>query len=169
MVSRRRGNSDFRLPLSYMKEVSELKLKWKRREGGGGRTQRYFLDFVVDGQSLSAMIGDHISCLGWFDPDENAKAARRLVLEEPADLPDNRRTLYVCPECGDIGCGAVSVVVERVGNQIIWRDFGYENDYEAVVHRDGFEEVGPLTFDRAEYERVIKQALDFGAITNACS
>jgi hypothetical protein len=143
-----------------MKEVSALRLEWKRRAGGGGRTQRDFLDFVVNGQSLSAVVGDQISCLGWFVPDENAKAARRLLLEEPADLPDNRRTLYVCPECGDIGCGAVSLVVERVGNKIIWRDFGYENNYEAVVRAEGFKDVGPFAFNRSEYEKVIKQAVD---------
>lgn len=147
-----------------MKEVSALRLEWKRRAGGGGRTQRDYLDFVVDDQSLSSVVGDQISCLGWLAPDENAKAARRLLLEEPADLPDNRRALYLCPECGDIDCGAVTLVVERDGGKIIWRDFGYENNYEGVVHPEGFEEVGPFAFDRGEYERVIKQAVEPSAI-----
>ncbi len=147
-----------------MKEVSALKLEWKRREGGLGRTQRDYLDFVVDGQPLSSMISDCVSCLGWFNPEDNATAARRLILEEPADLPDNRRTLYVCPECADVGCGAISLVVEQVGDQIIWRDFGYENNYERVVQTEGFETGGPIVFDRGEYERVIKQALDPNAI-----
>ena len=145
-----------------MKE-SSLRLEWKRRAGGGGRTQRDFLDFIVDGQSLSVVVGDQISCLGWFVPDENAKAVRRLVLEEPADLPDNRRSLYVCPECGDVGCGVVSLVIERVDKTIIWRDFGYENNYEGGVRVAGFEEVGPFAFNAYEYEKVIKQAIDLNA------
>ena len=143
-----------------MSEVSTLGIEWKRRAGGEGRTQRDFLDFVVDGQSLSVMVGDQISCLGWFVPDENTKAARRLLLEEPADLPDTRRSLYVCPECGDLGCGAVSLVVEPLGDKIIWRDFGYENNYEAEVRAEGFEDLGPFVFNRSEYEKVIKQALN---------
>lgn len=142
-----------------MNEVSMLRLEWKRREGGGGRTQRDFLDFIVDGQPLSELVGDQVSCLGWFEPEENAKAVRRLLLKEPADLPNNRRTLYVCPECGDIGCGAVSLVVERDEGSIIWRDFGYENGYEGIIHAEGFEEVGPFTFDRVGYEEAIRQAL----------
>ena len=146
-----------------MKE-SSLRLEWKRRAGGGGRTQRDFLDFIVDGQSLSVVVGDQISCLGWFVPDENAKAVHRLVLEEPADLPDNRRSLYVCPECGDVGCGVVSLVIERVDKKIIWRDFGYENNYEGGVRVAGFEEVGPFAFNAYEYEKVIKQAIDLSAI-----
>ncbi len=143
-----------------MSEVSILGVEWKRRAGGVGRTQRDFLDFVVDGQSLSALVGDQISCLGWFVPDENTKAVRRLLLEEPADLPDNRRSLYVCPECGDLGCGAISLVVEPLGDKIIWRDFGYENNYEAKVRAEGFEDLGPFIFNRSEYEKVIKQALN---------
>lgn len=142
-----------------MEKVSELRLEWKRREGGGGRTQRDFLDFIVDGQPLSELVGDQVSCLGWLAPEGNAKAARRLLLEEPADLPNDRRTLYVCPECGDIGCGAVSLVVERAGDRIIWRDFGYENNYEGIVHAESFVGVGPFTFDRAPYKRAIRQAL----------
>ena len=142
-----------------MEKMSELRLEWKRRVGGGGRTQRDFLDFIVDGQPLSELVGDQVSCLGWFVPEENTKAVRRLLLKEPADLPDNRRTLYVCPECGDIGCGAVSLVVERAGDKIIWRGFGYENGYDGVIHAEGFEGLGPFTFDRAVYARAIRQAL----------
>ena len=142
-----------------MEKMSELRLEWKRRVGGGGRTQRDFLDFIVDGQPLSELVGDQVSCLGWFVPEENTKAARRLLLKEPADLPNNRRTLYVCPECGDIGCGAVSLVIERAGDKIIWRDFGYENGYDGVIRAEGFEGIGPFTFDRAVYARAIRQAL----------
>ena len=143
-----------------MTEVSDLKLEWKRREGGGGRPQRDFLDFVVDGQPLSELVGDYISCLGWVDAEENTKAARRLLLKEPADLPNDRRTLYICPECGDIGCGALSVVVERVGNKIIWRDFGFENNYENIIQRTGFEGIGPFTFDDRSYDRTIRKAME---------
>jgi hypothetical protein len=143
-----------------MEGESKLKLEWKRREGGNGRTRRDYLDIVVDGQPLSELVGgDVASCLGGLTPEENDKAVRRLLLEEAADLPNNRRTLYVCPECGDIGCGAVSLVVERVEDKIIWRDFGYENSYEEVIRTEGYEDVGPFVFNRAEYEQAIKRAL----------
>ena len=114
---------------------------------------------MVDGEPLSKRIaGDLASCLGWFVPEENAKAVRRLLLEEPADLPNDRRSLYVCPECGDLGCGAVSVVIEAAGDQIIWRDFGFENNYEDQVVFIGCAGVGPLVFNKSEYEAVIRSA-----------
>ncbi|MDQ3754796.1 MAG: hypothetical protein M3371_08700 [Acidobacteriota bacterium] len=146
-----------------MEHTSELKLEWAKREGGFAQSRRDFLDFAIDGQSLSTMLNveesDLISCLGWFVADENTKAVRQLLLQEPADLPNNRRTLYVCPEGGDIGCGAVSLIIEQVGDKIIWRDFGYENNYEDVVHTESYEDVGPFIFDRAEYEVAIAKAL----------
>ncbi len=136
-----------------------LRLEWKRREGGGGRTQMGFLDFIVDGQALSEKVGgDLASCLGWFVPEENQKAVRRLLLEDPADFPNNRRSLYVCPECGDLGCGAVSAVVEEVKGKIIWRNFGYENNYEEEVKFGVYENISPMVFDKAQYVGAIKAA-----------
>lgn len=143
-----------------MDKISVLKLQWKRREGGGGRTQRDYLDFIVDGQPLSVKIGgDLASCLGWFAPEENRKAARRLLLEEPSDFPNNRRSLYVCPECGDLGCGAVSAFIEQAGANIIWRDFGYQNNYDNEVIFGEYKNINPIVFERADYDRIIRGAL----------
>lgn len=141
-------------------KTSTLGLEWKRRAGGGGRTRRDFLDFVVNGQPLSEKVGgDLASCLGWFVPEHNRKAVRRLLLEDPADFPNNRRSVYVCPECGDLGCGAVSVIVEEVDGKIIWRDFGYENNYEDDVVFGEYQRIGPIAFDKVQYEETIKIAL----------
>jgi hypothetical protein len=81
------------------------------------------------------------------------------LLNEPADFPNDRRSLYVCPECGDLGCGALSAVIENVDNQIIWRDFGYQNNYEDIVHLDSYRDIGPFVFEAAEYESVIRRVL----------
>ena len=142
-----------------IEKMNVLNLELRLREGGNGATPREYLDFVVDGEPLSKRIaGDLASCLGWFLPEENAKAIRRLLLEESADLSNNRRSLYVCPECGDLGCGAVSVVIEAAGDRIIWRDFGFQNNYEDEVVSNVYAEVGPLIFNKAEYEAVIRSA-----------
>lgn len=134
-----------------------LRLEWKRREGGGGKTQRDYLDFVIDNASLSEEFDDMISCLGWFVAGENEKAVRRLLLEELADFPNNRRSLYVCPECGDVSCGAVSIVIEEDENHIIWRDFAVEHNWsDDLIKRDN---IGSFIFDKTEYRKVIKSAL----------
>jgi hypothetical protein len=72
-------------------KTSTLKLEWKRREGGGGKTQRDYLDFVVDGESLSEKIGgDLVSCLGWFTPEQNKKVVNQLMLKAESDLSEQR-------------------------------------------------------------------------------
>jgi len=136
-----------------------LQLEWKRREGGGGKTQRDYLDFVVDGQPLSETVGgDLASCLGWFVSAENVKAVNRLILKESADLPDNRYSLYVCPECGDLECGAVTAVIERVEDKIVWRDFGLQRSSDEVVPIRGYADV-QLVFNRAQYRNALRSAL----------
>jgi hypothetical protein len=146
--------------MNILDRINVLSLERHLRGGGNGATPREYLDFVVDGEPLSKTIGgDLASCLGWFVPDENAKAVRRLLLEQPADFPNNRRSIYVCAECGDLGCGAVSVVIELVGDQIIWRDFGLQNNYEDQITSSGYAGIGPLIFNKTEYEAVIRSAL----------
>jgi hypothetical protein len=139
-------------------QISTLELRWKRREGGGGATQRDYLDFVVDGESLSEKIGgDLASCLGWFLPKENERVVNQIMLKADSELPDNRYLLYVCPECSDISCGAVTAVIERVDDNIIWRDFGFQNDYENEIRP--IKEVDEFVFDRAQYRNVLRGAL----------
>lgn len=138
--------------------MNSLRLNWKRRDGGGGKTERDYLDFVIDDVSLSEKFGDSISCLGWTVSIENEKAVRRLLLEKPSDLPNNRRSLYICPECGDLGCGAVSIVVEQNGDQITWRDFAYQNNYLDPLIEE-YQDLGPFVFDKTDYEKVLKSAL----------
>ncbi len=141
-------------------KTSSIKLEWKKRTGGGGRTERDFLDFVIDGQSLHDQIGaDKVSCLGWFVPDQNGKAVQRLLRKEAADFPNDRTSLFVCGECGDLDCGAISITIERKGDRIFWREFGYENSYDDKVLFEDFGDLGPFAFDAREYYKAINSGL----------
>lgn len=140
--------------------MSTIELKWTDRVIGPAQTPRRFLDFVVDGKSLYPKFGDLITLLGWVNTDSARNAVNRFLLIEPADFPNNRRSIYVCAECGDLGCGAISAVIEENENQIIWWDFGYENNYEEGVYLDNYQDVGPFVFDTKEYEETIYSALD---------
>ena len=129
--------------------------------GRGSQIKRAFFDFVVDGVSLYEELGrrsDLISTI-WIDPpmsrEEQQRAIRRMVTLEPGDLPNGRVSLYVCPECGDLGCGAISVQIDVTGDKIRWSDFGYENNYEHHVERDSDSSVGPFDFSRPVYETTL--------------
>jgi hypothetical protein len=104
-----------------------------QRAGGPYKTERKFFDFVVDGVSLYDTLGrsrDLISAL-WNPPEvpsEGDRAIRRLLLADGGDASENRVSLFVCPECGDLGCGAITVRIERDDTGIVWRNIGYENN-----------------------------------------
>lgn len=139
--------------------MSQIELKWTDRVITGSQTPRRFLDFVIDGQSLYKKVGDKISTLGWLNDEENQKAVYRLLRKGQTDLSGGRISIFICPECGDLGCGAVSAIIERIDDNIIWRDFGYQNNYDDALHIDDFEDLGPFTFNATEYYNEIIRAL----------
>ena len=94
--------------------VSTLDVVWTTRPGGGGRTERRYLDFVIDGVALSSLLDvDFISPFGWLNADTEKASIDRLLRQSPPDMAHDRTSLYICPECGDLGCGAVTVSVEH--------------------------------------------------------
>ena len=82
---------------------------------------------------------------------EGDRAIRRLLLADGGDASENRVSLFICPECGDLGCGAITVRIERLDTGIVWRDLGYENNYEPTVDLDWFATVGPFMFEPHVY------------------
>src|SRR5215216_2128667 len=79
------------------------------RSGDVSVTERWSWDFVVDGRSLNAHISDDVAgVLGWGDAAWEEGVVEKLLGRAPPDLPPDRVALYVCPECGDLGCGAVT-------------------------------------------------------------
>jgi len=130
---------------------------------GTYRSERHFLDFVVNGQSLLESVGkpDLVTVFcGEYAFDESIKAVNRLLLREKADLPDDRRSFFICGECGDLGCGAITALVVKQDDSIVWKDFGFENSYEKTVELSNYEGVGLFMFDIAFYENELIQAID---------
>jgi hypothetical protein len=95
-----------------------------------------------------------------FVLDETIKSVNRVLLKEGADFPDNRRSLFICSECGDIGCGAITARILREGDTIFWKDLGFENTYQEHVDLSTYKELGPFTFKAVSYERLLLQAID---------
>ena len=151
---------------------SRLDLTVRVRHGFGDpnsgapyKTERTFLDFVVDGTSLYDAVGrsHDLASVLWISPasrGEQNRAVRRLLLAEAGDASEGRVSLFVCPECGDLGCGAITAHLERNGATIVWRDLGYENNYEAGVDFAPYERFGPYFFDADTYVVSLQRVLD---------
>ena len=118
-------------------------------------------DFVVNGTSLLQTLvkadGGHSDFMGRFIagyPRINRSAADELLGRLMPETGDHL-LLYICPECGDISCGAYATRVRRHAGNYTWLDFVYVNGYEPPR---AISTVGPFLFTAAEYEHAIAAA-----------
>ncbi|RII42225.1 hypothetical protein DWB68_08315 [Galactobacter valiniphilus] len=117
-------------------------------------------DLRVDGVSLSDAVRH-----GW-PGGVDASWVRSQLGEGPAALPDTV-LLAVCPQCGDLGCGAVAARVIWAEGTVTWSDFQW-------IDEDGLEPAGTdlvvedlavpgfperFVFDRDQYVGELRRAL----------
>ncbi len=127
------------------------------------KTHRKFLDLVVDGQPLYPATHNYDLitplCIEW--PLAAAEAfVDRLLGSVPGDAPGGRVAVYVCAECGDLNCGALTVEVRRSGDTVQWLSWGYENGYDGTVHPAELDGRVEMTFDVESYRQVLVRGLD---------
>lgn len=142
--------------------MSMLSFRSATRDGYSGTAtgSRIFLDFLVDGASLYRLIRaqsesrlDQISAL-WLAPrlkdDVRTNVIAQLTGQQQGDASDGRVSIYVCPECGRLGCGAVTVHLEVRDERVHWSGWRYENDYDdRSAFNLGF--LPEASFERAAY------------------
>ena len=130
---------------------STLDLEWRKRQGGGGRTERDFLDFVINGPSLYDLLkgGDSVGALGWGNPEIEKRQIAWLLLKEQSDLVSGRVPIYICAACGDLDCGAITVKILKTAASFVWSDFGFENNDEGAVTL--YENNWSFTFSKTMY------------------
>lgn len=100
-------------------------------------------------------VGDTAPVLIHSWPTGLTKDASVLLGEAAPDLASGRVPIFICPECGDLGCGAITVVVERHRDTVIWRDFGWDVNYDTGEDHIRLQ-IDPLVFDRAQYEAELR-------------
>jgi len=134
--------------------MNSLQLRSAIRLGGSNKQERHYLDFIISGQTLREILGinnsDLITPFGWGDNKEYEKdLIQVLTLRKKSDLETGRVMLYVCPECGDIDCGAITAIILDLGDRIVWKDFGYETGYGDVTEE--YPIIEPIEIDGQSY------------------
>ncbi|MBP2473596.1 hypothetical protein JOF53_002468 [Crossiella equi] len=112
-----------------------------------------WFDFVLDGVGLHglARLGDHTSVLR---PGHLVDDVTRLLGEGPPSFADGRQALFVCPLCGDLGCGALSVWIEHTGDEVVWTDFAWQTPFDELWP-EGYEHLGPYRFPAGGYRAAL--------------
>ena len=122
--------------------------------GSGG----WVVDYLIDGQSLFERCTKRMPGEAFLSPITYSIEEDVLLPEQPPDL-DGRVAIFVCWVCGDLDCGAVTVVIERDGDEIVWRDLAHsypdwDSVDEAWVHRE-YPDLSELRFDSTAYRAAI--------------
>jgi len=127
----------------------------------GDRSRSQYLDLVVNGVSLRASIGEDL--LGWtstplqsgWELESGVGWLASLSMGLQASLPAGRVELYVCRECGDLGCGALTAAIERCGQLVRWSRFGW-NDSRVDEPYDAIEFPLEFTFEASAYDKTLR-------------
>ncbi|WP_330308991.1 MULTISPECIES: oxidoreductase [unclassified Streptomyces] len=130
---------------------------------GDYQVHRDFVDFIVDGRPLLFQLSDldAVSPLASDVPPAIFTAqVRSLLLEADAPLDGGRYVIYGCPECQGLECGAVTAVIEKDGDDYVWRDFAWQTDEWADLELNGYHGIGPFRFHGAEYRSALNSLLD---------
>jgi hypothetical protein len=128
------------------------------------KQEKYTFDFMVNATSLfKATQASSFDMCGCFsDPQFEREEARRfngrIANMLTSDVPvcgSHRVALFVCSECGDLACGAITVLVSRDDLIVQWSDFAYDNGYEA---RTKLAHMSPFEFEWAAYLTAIRRS-----------
>lgn len=125
-----------------------------RREGAVNKQERWFYDFTINGKPLLSRLPphDHVGVFGWLSREDERRYARQLLLKEPSELQSGHVPLYVCPECADLGCGALTVEVSfRDDDCVVWSSFGWDNPWDGKRLIAASDAPRDLWFDRTQY------------------
>ncbi|MFF2908540.1 oxidoreductase [Paenibacillus sp. NPDC057934] len=115
-----------------------------------------FFDFSIDENSLYNTLQsyDFISVLSHRNEELQRNEFDKLLLNAPSELESGRYMIYVCPMCADLGCGAITVSIQREEEHVVWKDFSYEDGEKSKsLH------LGTFTFEWANYTKTILSAL----------
>ncbi|MFF9898189.1 oxidoreductase [Streptomyces longispororuber] len=129
---------------------------------GAYQVHRDYVDFVVDGRPLLFRLADldAVSPLASDVPPAIFTAhVRGLLLEAEPPLRDGRHVIYGCPECESLECGAVTAVIERAGDDYVWRDFAWQTSDHADLELNGYHGIGPFRFRGGEYREQLGRLL----------
>lgn len=125
--------------------MHELKLILSQFPGG-----EPFYEFDISNKPLSTTLQVDLKQLtGIFTPENSdsgyfvAQLAKFL-----GKLPTPKVLLYVCSDCGDIGCGALTAKIHFNEKTVVWSDFAYENANETIEH---YPNIGPFEFEKTAY------------------
>ena len=110
------------------------------------------LDIQAGRIVLGRHLQTHLLCVVGTAPE----LVRQLLGRDKSEFPSGRVPLFICEECGDLDCGAVTVRVDIGPESVVWSDFVIEAPWDPNRTQDiHYARTGPIAFRRDDYESVL--------------
>ncbi|KWX74234.1 hypothetical protein SAMN05216191_10489 [Paenibacillus jilunlii] len=119
-----------------------------------GNKNTIFADIIIDGNSLYQKLKkyDLVPALGWGSEEHQRLMIEYFLLKSPFELMYHRYPILVCPWCGDLECGYISVSIGKESDIVEWSNF-------QVTGSNNKLEIGPYYFKWDNYKYAIESAL----------
>lgn len=116
-------------------------------------------DFLINGKSFLVHLGKHENVnpkLHLLSILCQPGACDRLLGELEPDLQCEHVAIYLCGHCGGYDGSPIGVKVIFEGENIIWKEIGYYNDYEDEDPYP-FGKVREYVFSRSQYTELMEK------------
>ena len=117
-----------------------------------------FYDILIDNKSIFDELesDENNACiLGFYnDKNLNIDIVNQFLKTKDSELQTGRIMLLVCRECGDIGCGSITLEIQKNEDSYVWKNFAHENDSFELIETD-FLDIEPKEFSKNEYENAL--------------
>jgi hypothetical protein len=112
--------------------------------------------YIVNDKNLVRLFpaSDLVTPFGWLERRDEARFARQLLLTKASELPSGRVPLYICPHCGDLGCGTITARIIREADSYVWTEFAREDTSQSAPRTcaEGWE----FHFEREAYRSLFQ-------------
>ncbi|CAM4490302.1 hypothetical protein FHS16_005450 [Paenibacillus endophyticus] len=118
-----------------------------------------FADLVIDSVSLFQRLKeyDFIPAFGWGNDEHQQLITDYFLFKYPFELKYHRYPILICPQCGDLECGYISVAIDKESDIVEWSNFYLEHNNQPL-------DIGPFHFKWDNYKSAIEKAYEIGRL-----
>lgn len=112
---------------------------------------RVFADIIIDSSSLYQKLKkyDLVPAFSWGNVEDQQLMIDYFLFKYPFELKYHRYPIFICPECGDLECGYISVSIDKESDIVEWSNFYIEQSNQKL-------DIGPFYFKWDNYQFAIE-------------
>lgn len=118
-----------------------------------------FADLVIDSVSLYQRLKEYdlVPAFGYGNADQQKLITDYYLFKCPFDYKYHRYPIMICPQCGDLDCGYISVAIDKEADIVEWSNFYLE-------HNNLLLNIGPFHFEWDNYKSTIEKTFEIGRL-----